>query len=513
QDGERSVTVRRAGDFQMVSAAYHIPSINHPDTAPLSILGQMMSASPSGPLYKALVETKKANSASGRPAPNGDPNLFNFSATLSKDQNLDVARQTLLETVENYAKNPVSTEELERAKELIVKNVDNQRADVIMFTGAVLTNYVGQGDWRMYFLFRDRLKQVTAQDIQRVAAKYFVQSNRTVGMFIPTDNPVRAEIEQVNQNDLTAMFKDFKGGEAIESGEAFDPSPTNIEARVKRLKTKSGIELALLPKKNRGEKVNAIVSLFLGNEKALMNRNVAGMVAAGMLVRGSTKYSRQQIQDELNKLKTRAGIGGDSTRSGANIDTTRENLIPALRLAAEVLRNPTFPAEDFEQVRQAYIAGYERQLTEPQRLADEALQKNLNQFPKGDIRAVITPEEMIAQLKALTLDDVKKFYQDFYGAGYAKVAIVGDFDENAVAPVIEELFGGWKSKIPFAPANDAYFDAPAINKAIETPDKANAYFSAAQNIKISDSDSDYPALFMGNYILGGAGLNSRIAIR
>lgn len=513
QDGERTVTVRRTGDSQIVSAGYHIPSGLHPDMPALSVLGQMLSSSPSGPLYKALVETKKANSASGRPAFEKDSSLFYFSSSLGKTQSIDDVRQTLLETVENYGKQPLSADEFQRAKEFLIKSVENQTNDVVMFMGAVLTGYVAAGDWRSYYLFRDRLKEVKLEDVQRVANKYLIQSNRTVGMFIPTENPTRAQIEQVSDNQIAEMFKDFKGGKAVASGEAFDPTPANIEARVKRLKTPSGMEIVLLTKQNRGDKVNAIISLFLGNEKDLVNRRIAGMVAAGMLQRGSLKYDRQQIQDEFNKLKTRFGIGGDASRSGANLDTTRDNLIPSLKLTAEILRNPAFDPKEFEEVRQSYIAGFERQLSDPQRLAENVLMKNISSYPKGDFREFLSPAEIVAQLKTLTLDDVKKFYQDFYGASNAKIAIVGDFDDKAVVPAIEEAFGNWKSKTSFAPISEVYYDAPAINKTIETPDKANAYFTASMNLKISDTDPDYPALFIGNSIFGGGSLNSRLGIR
>jgi zinc protease len=108
---------------------------------------------------------------------------------------------------------------------------------------------------------------------------------------------------------------------------------------------------------------------------------------------------------------------------------------------------------------------------------------------------------------------VKKFYQDFYGAGHVEIAVVGDFDEAAVAPLVEELFGGWKSRIPFEFVRDVYFDVPAMNQTIATPDKANAYFTTAMNLKISDKDPDFPALTLGNYILGGGFLNSRLATR
>lgn len=512
QDGERTVTVRRSGDSQLIVAAYHLPSIMHEDMAAITVIGGLM-AGQTGALYKGLVETKKANSAIGRPNPNAERSMFYFNANLSKDQNIEVAQKALTDTVENYSKTLPSEEDVNRSKDQLVRNVDNYRTDVLMFMGAVLPGYVGQGDWRLYFLFRDRLKKVTPEDVQRVAAKYFVPSNRTVGVFIPTDSPVRAEIPEVSNNDVAALLDEYKGGDAVATGEEFDPSPQNIESRVKRLTTPSGIELALLPKKTRGGKVNAIVSLYIGNEKALLNRNVAGLITGSMLMRGSSKYTRLQISEEMTKNKIRAGISGDATRAGANIDTIRESLVPALKLAAEVLKNPTFSEAEFEDVKRAYINSASNQQSEPQRIADSWQNKYLNQFPKGDVRAFYSPEDMVAEVKKLTLDDIKQFHRDFYGASAARIAIVGDFDEKAIVPVIEELFGGWKSKTPFEPANDAYFDVAGASKTFETPDKANAYFSAAMNMKVGMTDADYPALLMGNHIFGGAGLSSRITGR
>ena len=88
------------------------------------------------------------------------------------------------------------------------------------------------GDWRLLFLHRDRLRTATVDDVRRVAAKYFKPSNRTVGLFIPTPQPDRAEIPPTP--DVVAMLKDYKGGAVVAAGEAFDPSPANIESRTAR---------------------------------------------------------------------------------------------------------------------------------------------------------------------------------------------------------------------------------------------------------------------------------------
>ena len=135
--------------------------------------------------------------------------------------------------------------------------------------GLTLSEFIGAGDWRLYFLHRDRLRKVTPEEVTQVAARYFKPSNRTLGLFIPTAKPDRAEIPATP--DLAAALKDYKGEATVAAGEAFDPSPANIEARTTRT-TAGGLKLALLPEKTRGGKVVAQMTLRYGDEKSLMNR-------------------------------------------------------------------------------------------------------------------------------------------------------------------------------------------------------------------------------------------------
>jgi zinc protease len=352
---------------------------------------------------------------------------------------------------------------------------------------------------------------VTPEDVRRVAAAYFKPSNRTVGLFIPTPAPDRAEIPP--RPDVAAMLKDYIGGAAVAMGEAFDPSPANIDARTARSATPGGLKLALVPKKTRGGKVNVRLTLRFGSEKDLMNRSDAGSLAGGMLMRGTTKRTREQIQDGFDKLKAQANVFGGPTQVGAFIETTRENLPAVLRLVAEVLRQPSFPTKEFEQLKQVRLASAEFQRGEPTAVAFTAFYRHMNPYPKGHVAYTPTVDESIADLKAVTLDDVKKFYSDFYGADHGELAVVGDFDDKETAKLASELFGGWKSSRPFARVPKVYHNVEPINKSFETPDKANAFFLAGMNLNLRDDDPDYPALVLGNYMLGGGFLNSRLAVR
>jgi zinc protease len=510
QDGERSVLLRRVGDTQFVLAGYHIPAGADPDFAPIDLVVQILGDTPAGRLHKALVETKKAAQTFGGDYQLHDPGLAFFAAQVRQDASLDEARDALLQTVEDIGKNPPTDQELERARTNLLKQIDldlNNSNRV----GLQLSEWIGMGDWRLLFLHRDRLKQATSADLQRVAGKYFKSSNRTVGLFVPTAKPDRAEMPP--PPDVASMLKDYKGSAPVAAGEAFDPAPLNIDVRTTRSTLPSGLKLSLLPKKTRGETVVANLTLRIGDEKTLTNRATASQLASAMLMRGTAKHSRQEIQDEFDRLKARVNVGGASAAVNASVETTGANLPAALRLLTEVLREPSFPPDEFEQLRQQRLAGLEQQKSEPQAISVVTLQRHLRPYPKGDVRYVSTIDEGIAELKAASLDEAKKFYADLYGAQRGELVVVGDFDAKEITTLATELFGTWRSAQPYSRVVDSFRDVPSINQSVETPDKANAFFMAGQNLSLRDDDPDYPALVLGTYMLGGGFLNSRLATR
>ncbi|HEX8687766.1 MAG TPA: insulinase family protein, partial [Pyrinomonadaceae bacterium] len=374
QDGERMVTLRRVGDTQFVQALYHVPSGAHPDFAAIDIVAQVLGDTPAGRLHKALVETKKASSAFGFNFQWRDPTLAVFGAEVRQGDSLDAARDALVQTIEGIAANPPTKEEVERARAQLLKEIEltMNNSDRV---GLTLSEFIGAGDWRLFFLHRDRLRKVTPEEVSRAAAAYFKPSNRTLGLFIPTPKPDRAEIPPTP--DLSAALKDYRGDATVAAGEAFDPSPANVEARTTREEA-GGLKLALLPKKTRGGKVVAQMVLRYGDEQSLMNRSTAAQLAGAMLMRGTTKHTRQQIQDELDRLKARAFVFGGPTQASVSIETTRENLPAVMRLVAEILREPAFPASEFELLRQENLAGIEQQKSEPTQIAFTAFSRVMN---------------------------------------------------------------------------------------------------------------------------------------
>jgi zinc protease len=146
-------------------------------------------------------------------------------------------------------------------------------------------------------------------------------------------------------------------------------------------------------------------------------------------------------------------------------------------------------------------------------VGQNAYERHMNDWPKGDVRNVPTADESLADYKAATLDDAKKFYSDFYGASNGELAVVGDFDAKEVSGLAQEIFGDWKSPKPYSRVPRPYREAASLNQSLPTPDKANAIFLAGTSLEMGDQDPDYPAVVLGNYMLGGGILNSRLATR
>ncbi len=511
QDGERLVTLKRIGDIQIAAAGYHIPSGSHPDYTAVEILVDILTNEPSGRLYKALVESKKASVQYGSAyPPTKDPGYVYFAAQVLKEKSLDSTLWTMKDLLDNLSKNPVTQEEVDRAKNKSLKDFDQtyNNSDRV---GLNLSEYIAQGDWRLWFIYRDNIEKTTAADVNRVAKEYFKPSNRTVGLFIPDAAPDRSTIPAAP--NTANLVKDYKGKKTLADAEAFDPSPSNIESRTKKGTIPGGTKWSLLKKTTRGNAVSLNLTLRLGNETALKNKGTISNYTASMLRRGTQTKTYQQINDEFDKLKSNVSIFGGGQNVTVNITSVKENFADVLKAVSDILRHPKFPADEFEKMKAEELAGIDQQKSEPQAIAFNVLDKINNPFPASDFRYPMSFDEQAAAINNLKLEDLKQFYSEFYNSSNGTLAIVGDFDETAVISELNNMLMNWTSNVKYEYAADPYFEVQAKFEKINTPDKANAMMASGLNIQLRDDDSDFPSLLIGNYILGGGFLNSRLATR
>lgn len=510
QDGEKLVTLKRVGDVQSVAVVYHTPPGSHSDYPAVSVIEELLTNEPGGRLYKALVEPKLASSQWGFAPGLKEGGFIYLNADVRKENDIDKARETMLATLDDIIENPPTEEEVERAKSRILKNW-NLAYNNSSRVGLTMSEAIAAGDWRLFFLFRDRIEQVSVEDVVRVAEKYFIPSNRTIGMFIPEQNPVRAEIPDAP--NVSTLVAGYTGNEEIAIGEEFDPSPENIESRTETGQYDSGIEYALLRKENRGDAVVANMRIRYGTPQSLLGKTSAAEFTARMIDKGTPDMNRQQIQDKLDALEARVNFYGGQSGATVRIETTNKNLGEVIDLAAEILKNPAFDEEEFEKLKEEQLAAIEENLSDPQALANNKFTRLLTPYDKDDVRYVRTMEEEIEDIQELTLEDIKSFYNKFYGANEATISVVGDFDKEAIHAKLENHFGDWESDASYKRIANPYIAITPTDEEINTPDKANSMFFAGMPVKVNDSHEDYAAMTIGNYMLGGGFLNSRLATR
>jgi zinc protease len=500
QDGERSVVLRRAGEIHAVGAAYHTVGAASPDYPAVEAAIDVLTREPSGRLYKKLVETKLAASVSGFQLLFRDPYLALFNAEVRDGKHLDKVEQTMVGEIEKLGAGKLDDKELERWRTATLKELELAMADS-QGIAIELSEFAAVGDWRMLFAYRDRVAQVTAADVQRVAKTYFKQSNRTTGRFIPTRDSDRAPLTE--SPDVVAAVKGIEGGDVKEQGEAFVASLDNIDARTRRGELRAGIKAAFLPKKTRGGKVELQLALHWGDEKALQGKQVIASLAADMLARGTAKKTYQDIEDLENQLKSRIWFAGTAAGLTLGIETLRDQLPAALDLAGEMMTSPAFLDKQLELVKQEQLAQLDQQLTDPSAIAWTTMAQITSPWPKTDPRYTMTPAEQIDAIKKVTAADLRAFYKELAGAGHGELVVVGDFDPAAIGPQVEKLFGGWTSKKPYARLIDKAFGVPATTRSIDIKDKEMTQFVVGHDVVMRDTDPDYPAWILIGQLLGG----------
>ena len=513
QDGERTVVVRRVGGQPILLANYHVPAITHPDTPALLVYGLLMSLQPSGQLYKQLVEPKLAVAAGLGGVGGAEPNLSSAYAVLPPGADVAKVEALLLDLAEGRDAPAFDESELARVRDIAVNSYRQQMKNPEALIQQI-SGLIAAGDWRLLFQLMEDIPKVTLADVQRVRAAYFRPANRTLGRYLPTDAVERVEVPPAPP--LAERLAGLKGPPKVEEGEQLAPVPAVLESRMQRTQLPSGIALHTLRKQTRGNTVVLQMQLRWGERDATYARNGTGLVGS-LMDEGSAGYTRQQLQDALIKL--RANLSVSSYDQGATIflSAERDTLLPALRVAADALRRPLFPQDAFDREIKAAIAGIEASRQEPAVLRQEATRGHYNRargVSLGHPDYVMSVDERIANLKATTLEDVKRFFADYWSANDAQVSVVGALP-HGLAGELEQLFGDWKK--PAAPkfvrhvpqhvvVPPARFDAIAR-------DKANAIVRLHETLPLNAEDTDYPALELAVHIFGGGGLESRLSER
>ncbi len=264
-----------------------------------------------------------------------------FFAMVREDASLDEARDAMIATIDGLDANPITAEEVERMRNQALSGFEQH--DEQLAIGRDPAQQLG-GDRRLATdVPRPRSRSHRNAPRTRSAPRSSTSSPRTApsASSCPA-SPTAARSRRAP--DVTAMLQGYKGDEARAEGEAFDPTPANIDSRTTRVELPGGIKLVMLPKETRGDAVNALIRLNYGDENSLAGAGARrGVHDADADARHAEQIAprnpgRARAPAEPAQRRRRR-----AARVGATIQSTRANLAAVLALAIEVLREPAFP--------------------------------------------------------------------------------------------------------------------------------------------------------------------------
>jgi len=186
QVGERRISVKKEAQLPFLVMGYHVPNLRDPDSYVLEVIATILSGGKSSRFYQSLVREKRLvlSADADHSLLSRDPSLFYISADLLPGKELAEVEKALDQEIERLQKEPVGEKELEKAKnQLEAAFIYGQ--DSLYYQAMLLAQHEISLDWRAIDNYLPSIRKVSAEDIQRVAKKYLVPDNRTIGILVP----------------------------------------------------------------------------------------------------------------------------------------------------------------------------------------------------------------------------------------------------------------------------------------------------------------------------------------
>jgi zinc protease len=244
------------------------------------------------------------------------------------------------------------------------------------------------------------------------------------------------------------------------------------------------------------------LSLWIKTGALADPKNLPGLASftAEMLREGTTTRSSSQLASEIDGLGASVNA---SAQFGASYSTvSASGMAPdsdkILELMSDVILNPTFPQDELDKFKQRQLAALEEQRANPNFLGREKFQQVLYQdFPAAVVSA--TSESV----KAVTVDDLRRFHDEYYAPGNAILGVIGDVTPDQISALIGKHFGGWQDH-PVQQASLPSLPAPTAAKIyfIDRPDSVQTDITAG-DYAVKLNDPDYIPLFVMNRVVGG----------
>jgi zinc protease len=502
QEGERTFTIRRKGnDMPEVWMGFHVPEATHADTYALAVAGNLLGGSHkrASRLYKALVDTGLAVRCSAMPGQNRDPGLFILIATCAPGVDPKAVEAALNAELDGLATRPIGERELKRIKVSNRKGTLLQHDDSVKFA-ELLCDGEAIADWKWSMAFDDNFDAVTEADVKRVAGQYLTANNRTTGYFLPV-----AEAPEESEVGGDAATATASGVESVEQSSG----TKSYAERVRRHVLPNGITVLALA--TPGETVSVVSSLRAGNYLGSYDKALVPELVSYMLTKGSTNTSKAELAEQLDAMSVAIGFNTGAFTIGSKATLVADDARGYLELLGTVLRHPLFEQGELDKTLKEFEAFVLQHSSDTEAVASARLSQAL--YDKGVVYHDKPFDELVAELRGITRDDLVKFHSENYSPKGLVLAICGAIDPDKVTELLPKSLTEWQGgdvkAIEVSPTA-----APAQAARINVPiaGKASTDIIIGLPAPVSRRSDDYYAAVLGNAALGADTLSSRLGL-
>lgn len=422
-------------------------------------------------------------------------------ATASQGQDGDAAAlsSALSRHLEQAAARGISAEQLERARREQLNAFERLRGDHEA-VAALLSQAEVAGDWRLLFWQIDLLREI-GLDEANTALRRWTQAGQRSDVLLRHADAVSPPEEKLPPSaESLVAGKDWPA-----LALAADPPPQSmaeLAAAVRRVELgDERVRAVQLRRRTSGDLAWLVLGNDWGNATALAGRRTACDMADRLLAYGGAGLDRDALNARLEALRARWDLGLD----GLFLEVPKDQLLPALELLLSVWADPLLPEAEFSRLRAAGLARLEAALQQPARLAATESLLRFDNYPAGHPRQPRKLQQQLQELRELTLAEVKSCVADFSGLAQARLALVGDFDPDALRGIWACIARLPAARQPYVRIPDPVAPQPVDASPIDIamPGQANASLSGLALLPLSMESPDYPALRLAVEALGG----------
>jgi zinc protease len=543
---------------ELAARASNPPDKN--DIYPLVVLTVAMSSGVTSRFYQTLVEKELAVAVSANCDQHRDPGLFNVYATVSPGVDPQQVEAVILSELQRVSEVGLSVEEVNKAKRQIIASEAFGR-DGTFNIAVQMSEAEAVADWRFFKDYSTNIDKVTAEDIQRVAREYLFEDNRTVGHFIPKqsanqgngngsgpaaplgirkalrsgfdpgvkfyDDPDTEDLGRPTETTDPTMVSEGGSSTATrDNGQMTQsqsspvtPSPATTQpanhstfaSRIIRHQLTNGPALLML--ENRATPTVSIRgSLRAGSYFEPRDKPGLAQVTAEMLSRGTTKRSKLEIANDLESIGADIDFATDAFVVNIVARSLSEDLPIVLSALAEELREPAFPAEELEKLKQQIIASIQEQQANTGYRAFQRFSGLV--FDETNPYFVPAGETLIRSIDAITVEDLKQFYASRYGGRSLILTLVGDINTADVQAKFVEMFGGFVGPEQVdIDVVDPLSQEETLREIVLLKDKASVDILLGSAAPVRRSSKDFYAAMLANNALGQSTLSSRLGLQ